>query len=206
MTESTAAVAAAGPVLTNYDFIIGIDKSGSMGTEDCKGKSRWQYVQETACQFARELSKIDSDGLGLVMFGGAHITKEDGVDANRIADAFAKNRPSGSTPLAEGLTACLELAGKSDKKDFIIIFTDGEPDDRAAAKKVIIDAANKQDTDDALTILFIQVGNDAAAGKYLAELDDNLKEAKFDIVDAKTQAEAEAFPSLTDLILHAIND
>lgn len=195
------------PLLTEYDFIICLDKSGSMGEEDMPGgKSRWDYMQETVVQFARDLGKIDSDGLGVVMFGGSTIIKEDGVTVDRIKEIFASNRPGGGTPLAGALSAALELAGKSDKKDFIIIFTDGVPDDRASAAKVIIDASHKQDTDDALTILFVQVGKDAAATKYLQDLDDNLKDAKFDIVDAKTMAEAEKFPSVAALVEHAITD
>lgn len=210
ITESNSlaeAPAVVNPILTEYDFIMVCDKSGSMGEEDCpNGKSRWDYMQETAIQFARDLNKIDSDGLGLVLFSGTSVGKEDGINANRVKEVFANNRPGGSTPLAEALAAALELAGKSDKKDFIIVFTDGVPDDKAAAAKVIVDASNKQDTDDALTFLFIQVGHDAGAAAYLRTLDDDLKGAKFDIVDAKTMAEAEKFPSVADLVLHAIND
>lgn len=87
-----------------------------------------------------------------------------------------------------------------------MVFTDGEPDDKAAAAKVIVDAANRQETDDALTILFIQVGDDVGATNYLRTLDDGLTGAKFDIVDAKTVAEADAFATTADLIVAAIAD
>jgi hypothetical protein len=80
------------------------------------------------------------------------------------------------------------------------------PDDEAAAAKVIRDAANKQETDDALTILFVQVGKDAGAAAYLRKLDDQLTGAKFDIVDAKTMEEAEKFATTAELVAHAIND
>lgn len=193
-------------VLTEYDFIVVVDASGSMETEDVKGRSRWASVQETAEQFTRDLSKLDSDGIGLVVFSGQGVDSYDGVNAAKLAEVFASRRPRSSTPLAEALTAALKLAGKSDKKDFIIVFTDGVPDDQQAAAKVIIDAANRQETDDALTILFVQVGHDSAATAYLRSLDDNLKGAKFDIVDAKTVAEAEAFATTADLVLAAIAD
>jgi Mg-chelatase subunit ChlD len=193
--------------LSEYDFIVVVDKSGSMGTEDMPGgRSRWDYMQETATAFARDLAKIDSDGLGLVLFSGASIVSEDGVGVDRIKAVFDANRPSGGTPLAEALEAALKLAGKSDKKDFIVVFTDGVPDDKSRAAQVIIDASNKQETDDALTILFVQVGKDVAATKYLQDLDDNLKGAKFDIVDAKTMDQVEQFASTAELIVHAIND
>jgi len=193
--------------LSEFDFIVVVDKSGSMGTEDIKGgRSRWNHVQETALQFTREISKIDSDGLGLVLFSGTSIDSYDGVDATKLQQAFDSHKPRGGTPLAEALTAAFQLAGKSDKKDFIIVFTDGVPDDKAAAAKVIVDQANSQANDDDCTILFVQVGYDKDAAAYLQSLDDGLKAAKFDIVDAKTQEEAEQFASTEELIIAAIND
>ncbi len=200
------AVVDATAVLSEYDFIVVIDASGSMGETDMNGRSRWDYMQETAVAFTRDLEKIDADGLGVVMFSGGNVQSFDGVTTDKVKEIFANRQPRSTTPLAEALTSALALAGKSDKKDFIIVFTDGVPDDKAAAAKVIRDAANKQDTDDALTILFVQVGKDAAATAYLKELDDNLKGAKFDIVDAKTIDEAEKFATTAELVLHAIND
>lgn len=192
--------------LSEFDFILAIDASGSMGTTEGNGRSRWANVHETAVAIARTLGKIDSDGLGLVIFGGSNIQSFDGVNAEKIDEVFSHREPMGSTPLAEALQAAIKLAGKSDKKDFIVVFTDGVPNDKAAAAKVIIDQASSQETDDELTILFIQVGNDPQATAYLKSLDDDLTGAKFDIVDAKTQEEAEAFPSIVELIVAAIND
>lgn len=183
-----------------------VDKSGSMGEEDMPGKrSRWDYVQETAVAFTRDICKIDSDGIGLVLFSGASIVAKDNCDVSAVKDVFGSNRPSGGTPLAQALTEAFKLAGKSDKKDFIIVFTDGVPDDKAAAAKVIKDQANSQATDDALTVLFVQVGYDAAATAFLRKLDDDLTGAKFDIVDVKTIDEAEKFSSTLDLVLAAID-
>jgi len=192
--------------LSEYDFIVAVDASGSMGTEDMKGRSRWAYMQETAESFVRDMGKIDSDGIGLVVFSGSNIESFDGVTVDKVSEVFKNRSPRGGTPLAEALTAALKLAGKSDKKDFIIVFTDGVPDDKEAAMRVIREASNKQETDDALTILFVQVGYDADAGRFLKKLDDDLTGCKFDIVDAKTIDEAEKFATTADLIIEAIND
>ena len=204
MTDTTAILAK----LSEYDFVVVVDKSGSMGEPVKAGSSvtRWEAVQESAMTFVRDVEKLDSDGLGLVLFSGSGIVTQDGVTSSNIRDVFAANSPRGGTPLAEALTAALGLAGKSDKKDFIVVFTDGVPDDKSAAADVIVAAANKQETDDALTILFVQVGNDAAASAYLKSLDDDLAGAKFDIVDAKTVAEADAFATTAGLVFAAIND
>lgn len=203
-TQTTAALAK----LSEYDFVVVIDTSGSMGEPEKAGSSRtrWEAVQESALTLVRDVEKLDSDGIGLVLFGGTTIKTFDGVGTAQVREAFANTSPRGGTPLAEALGAALKLAGKSDKKDFILVFTDGVPDNKAAAAQVIVDAANDQATDDALTILFVQVGDDAGATAYLRSLDDELTGAKFDIVDAKTVAEADAFPTTAHLILAAIED
>lgn len=192
--------------LSEFDFVIAIDTSGSMGEPVKAGsnKSRWQAVQESAIAMVRDAEEIDQDGLGLVLFG-SKVESFDGVTVDKAREIFATRAPRGTTPLAEALDACFALAGKSDKKDVIIIFTDGVPDDKAAAAQRIIAKANDQAADDDCTVLFIQVGDDASATAYLQSLDDDLKDAKFDIVDAKTVAEADAFNSTAELVVAAIS-
>lgn len=194
--------------LTEYDFIVAIDTSGSMGEPVKAGSTitRWESVQEAAMTFIRDIEKMDDDGIGLVLFGGSNVQSFDGVNSAKAREAFANNSPRGGTPLAEALSAALNLAGKSAKKDFIIVFTDGVPNDQAAAAQVIRAASNRQESDDALTILFIQVGDDAQATAYLKSLDDSLGGCKFDIVDAKTVVEAEKFSTTADLVIAAIQD
>lgn len=194
--------------LSEYDFIVAIDTSGSMGEPVKAGSpvTRWESVQEAAMTFIRDIEKIDQDGIGLVLFGGSNIKSFDNVTSQVARDVFASASPRGSTPLAEALTAALTLAGKSDKKDFVLVFTDGVPDDRSAAANVIRKASHAQESDDSLTILFVQVGDDRGATAYLESLDNDLSGCKFDIVDAKTVAQAEAFSTTADLVLAAIND
>ena len=192
--------------LSEYDFIVVIDTSGSMGEPVKAGSSitRWEAVQESAMTIIRDVEKLDQDGIGLVLFGGPTIRSYDGVTSEKAREVFAGTSPRGSTPLTDALIAALALAGKSDKKDFVIVFTDGVPDDRASAARVITQAANIQETDDSLTILFVQVGDDRSATAYLKSLDEDLRGAKFDIVDARTVPEVDAFADTIELIAAAI--
>lgn len=195
--------------LSEFDFIVAIDTSGSMGEPVKRGSSqtRWEAVQETAMTIIREIEKIDEDGLGLVLFGGPNVDSFDGVTADKFREIFASRSPRGTTPLAEALTAALKLAGKSDKKDFVIVLTDGEPNSRADAIKVICDQAKAQGKDEDLTFLFVQVGDDAGATAFLQHLDDGLKDKynlPHDIVDVKTVDEVDKFNSSAELILAAI--
>lgn len=203
----TIITSAADAKLSEYDFIVCVDASGSMGEMDCPGnRSRWEYMQESLLAFTRDVEKLDSDGIGLITFGGANVTSNDGVNSGKVKEVFASRSPRGGTPLAEALTAALALANKSNKKAFILVFTDGVPDNEKAAADVIRRQANGQISDEQCTILFVQVGRDAHASQYLKQLDDNLTGAKFDIVDAKTIEEAEKFATTSALVLHAIND
>lgn len=193
--------------LSEYDFVIAIDTSGSMGEPVKAGSStsRWEAAQESFLTMVRDVQKIDQDGLGLVLFG-SKVESFDGVTAEKAREIFASHNPRGSTPLAEALDAAFALAGKSDKKDIIIVLTDGVPDNKTAAAQRIIKQANSQANDDDCTVLFIQVGDDAAASKYLQSLDDDFAGAKFDIVDTKTMAEADAFATTAELVAAAIED
>lgn len=190
--------------LSEYDFVVIVDKSGSMG-EPYKGGTRWSTMQESVMSFVRDIEKLDSDGIDVVELGG-DCRSFVGVNSNNIREMFATMTPRGGTPLSLALEKALQLAGKSEKKDMIVVFTDGVPDDQKAAADVIRRASNKLVNDDDLTIVFIQVGDDKAATAYLKQLDDSLSGAKFDIVDAMTIEEAEKFPTTVDLLMKAIND
>lgn len=194
-------------ILSEYDFIVVADTSGSMAEPVKAGSkvTRMESMQESIRTLIRDLSKIDADGIDMVQLGGS-CASWTGVTEENALNIFKDLQPRGTTPLAEALTEALKLAGKSTKKDFIVVYTDGVPNEMEAVKRVILNQANSQATDDACTILFVQVGDDAGATKFLKELDDNLKGAKFDIVDAKTTAEVDAFASTADLIIAAIND
>jgi Mg-chelatase subunit ChlD len=192
--------------LSEFDFIVVADTSGSMAEVNKAGGSttRWNAMQESIRTLIRDLSQIDTDGIGMVQLGG-NIQSWENVNEENALAIFKDLSPRGGTPLAEALTKAFSMAGKSPKKDMIVVYTDGVPDDAKAVELVIKNQANSQAADEDLTILFVQVGDDASATRFLQGLDDNLKGAKFDIVDAKTVAEVDAFASTAELLLAAID-
>lgn len=204
--NDTATLAALTPeTASEYDFVIGLDASGSMSRPSTRspGKSRWEEAQELIYGLASILHKYDDDGIDIVVFGGQTEVFE-GVTPDKVDEVFTKRSPLGGTPLHEAIAA-IDALNSDGKKAVAIIFTDGEPDSRELAKQAIINAAATKDKDEDFTILFVQIGDDAGAAAYLAELDDSLSEAKFDIVDTISAAEAEKMAPL-DLITKAIND
>lgn len=209
MSETTAAEAAV-IKLSEYDFRILLDCSGSMEepVSASDRRSRWQAMQEEVRSFIRDLAKIDSDGVDLIFFG-ARIEVEEKVNIDNLGQILARYSPRGGTPLGPALVKAFELAKQgtsANKKDMTIVFTDGEPESKEAVEKAIIAQANSQQADDEHTVLIRQIGDDAGTSAWLRKLDDNLKGAKFDIVDCKSYEEAMKFNSTAELCLAAIND
>jgi uncharacterized protein with von Willebrand factor type A (vWA) domain len=201
-------------MLQQRDYTLIIDKSGSMSLKDPSGgKSRWQIMQESALALAAKCEELDPDGLTVYLFSGK-FKRYDNVTSNKVAQIFQENEPSGRTDLAGVLLDATnnyfqrKAAGKTQVNgETILVVTDGEPDDRKAVMKVIIEASRRMDKDEELAISLIQVGNDSDATKFLKILDDELQTAgaKFDIVDTVTIDDMEDM-TLTEVLVNAITD
>lgn len=178
--------------LKKYDFIVLVDKSGSMSTEDCPGgKSRWDYAQENVLAIARECQKYDDNGITVGVFANKLKLYENVTDgAGMLEKIFSENRPGGSTDTAGALDHVIQeyLASDKSKPIICVIITDGTPDDEQALVKVIVNATGKISTREEIGLEFVQIGKDAHAHAFLERLDNNLtaEGAKLDIVNTVT--------------------
>lgn len=194
-------------ILAKRDYVLIIDKSGSMSRPDVNGKSRWESAKESAVALARKCAQFDADGIDLYVFSG-NFKKYSNTTPDKVEQIFNENDPMGSTALHLVLQDALSCYFTNKAKPVtILVLTDGEPDDRAAVSKVIIDSSKKMDSDEEVAISFIQVGKDPSARAFLKSLDDDLQQngAKFDIVDTVTFDEMDNM-TLNEVLLNAIND
>jgi len=201
-------------MLEQRDYTLIIDKSGSMSLRDqLGGKSRWEVMQESTLALASKCEELDPDGITVYLFSG-RFKRYDNVTSSKVAQIFKENEPSGRTDLASVLQDATnnyfqhKAAGQAKPNgETILVVTDGEPDDRKAVMKVIIEASRRIERDEELAISFIQVGMDVQATKFLKVLDDELQGAgaKFDIVDTVTMDDMEDM-TLTEVLLNAITD
>ncbi|MCC5656258.1 VWA domain-containing protein [Nostoc sp. XA010] len=201
-------------MMSDRDYTLIIDKSGSMSTPDqVGGRSRWDIAQESTLALARKAEQFDPDGITVYLFSG-RFKRYDDVTSAKVAQIFLENDPSGTTNLAGVLQDALnnyfqrKAAGKSKPNgETILVITDGEPDDRKAVFEAIIHATRQMERDEELGISIIQVGSDAQATKFLKALDDQLQSvgAKFDICDTVTLDDLEEM-SLVDVLTNAITD
>ncbi|MBE9202468.1 VWA domain-containing protein [Synechocystis salina LEGE 06099] len=201
-------------VIENRDYTLMIDKSSSMATaDDPNGPTRWEIAQASTIALAQKCEAIDPDGITVYLFSG-RFRRYDNVTAQKVAYIYANNEPMGRTDLASALKDGLDnffqrrQAGqtKPNGETFLII-TDGEPTDRKAVIRLILEASQKIDRDEELGISLIQVGNDKKATAFFQALDDQLQAAgaKFDIVDTVTMEDMQGM-SLSDVLLKAITD
>ncbi|MCX7594693.1 MAG: VWA domain-containing protein [Fischerella sp.] len=201
-------------MVSDRDYTLIIDKSGSMSTPDqMGGKSRWEIAQESTLALARKCEQFDPDGITVYVFSG-RFKRYDNVTSAKVAQIFMENDPAGTTNLAGVLQDATnnyfqrKKAGKTKPNgETILAITDGEPDDRKAVFEVIINASRQMERDEELGISIIQVGSDPQATKFLKALDDQMQSvgAKFDICDTITLDDMEDM-SLTDVLMNAVTD
>ncbi|MBD1928799.1 VWA domain-containing protein [Trichocoleus sp. FACHB-90] len=201
-------------MVENRDYTLIIDKSGSMSLIDQPGsKSRWVVMQESTLALASKCEEFDPDGITIYLFA-SRFKRYDNVTASKVMQIFRENEPSGRTDLAgvlqDATNSYFQRKATGQTKpngETILVVTDGEPDDRKAVMKVIIEASRRMDRDEELAISFIQVGADAQASKFLKVLDDELQSAgaKFDICDTVTIDDMEDM-TLTEVLINAIID
>lgn len=189
-----------------YDYILCVDQSGSMGEASLRmeGRTRWNEAEEFTEGLARFAETVDDDGLTVIKFNSTAKTY-DGVKADAVKDLFTKNSPGGSTNLAAALEAAFTKKFSTNKKAIIFVLTDGIPDSQTAVEKSIINAANKLEDSSQINLVFVQIGDDPSAAKFLDHLDNELTgKAKYDIVNSMDRTQAESL-TMAQLMYQAVN-
>lgn len=176
------------------NFIFGMDVSASMQTKDCPNNtSRIDYLKEKVIVFANEASKWDEDGIDILTFG-QKVTPHRNVTAEKASDIIGGLKANeGMTDTAGVIREAYKLH-KDGKYAQTVLFlaTDGEPSDRGAVKSAIIEISKDLKDEHEFAISFLTVGNiDPSLKAFLTALDDDLKDAAYDIVDVKALEEVD---------------
>jgi hypothetical protein len=194
-------------VLAGRDYVLIVDKSGSMSTPDCHGKTRWSAAKESSEALARKCAEFDPDGIDIYVYANT-FKKYPNTTSDNVRRIFEENEPNGGTALDLVLKDAFDCYFADKKRPVtILVITDGEPNDKNAVSNLIINTSKRLEKDEEIAISFLQVGQDAVAGAYLKSLDDDLMKegAKFDIVDTVTFDQMDNM-TLTEVLINAIND
>lgn len=201
--------------LANRDYVLVLDKSGSMEEKDTpSGQTRWAYAKESVMAITNKISELDPDGITVIPFAGSFRVHENATPGN-VKAILDEHSPMGATVLAPVLKAVFadynkrKAAGQTKANgEMLLVVTDGQPADEGDVAKAIVAFGNGlANADDEYGISFLQIGKDPSATRFLKKLDDDLTSmgAKYDIVDTKTIEEVEQV-GLTEALIAALND
>jgi hypothetical protein len=196
------------------DYVLAIDISGSMNTEDCPGDtSRWHDAAEGAIAFAECIERLDPDGIDICLFNNKMQWFKNAT-AQVVRDIFANHSPNGGTLLAPVFRTALDNYFQHRTRPVtIVVVTDGCPQDKAEVMSTIVSASKRlkraDGVDADIGITFIQIGYDRHASAFLKELDDDLQSSygcPFDIVDTVPMNEVAQRGGIKQVLINAVND
>lgn len=198
--------------LSDHDVILLVDKSWSMGTNDCPtphfmtGKlgaflnmaasqsddriSRWEWCLAQTSQMAKQTEYVLAQGFSVILFDG-RFNIYPHVNAKQLKKIFSDNDPGGSTKLEGPLSATFSdyfqriTSGGKTKPLVIGIITDGCPTHPDEVRQTIASATRRMKNPDEITLVFFMVGEHDRKGEefvYRASHDLQNDGARFNIV------------------------
>ena len=184
-------------------YVLLIDKSGSMQTPDRDGGKRgdrWGAAEKAVKGLIDAMFKNDMDHkVPTYLFGHNVETIGELTDSEQVMLLFKEHGPDGrNTNLTDALTTALEDHIGTKRNNYevvpgttIVVITDGAPNYEDRVKRVIQEYANPANgyikNDEELAITFIQIGDDSGATAFLKEMDRGwtFDGKKWDICDTK---------------------
>ncbi len=184
-------------------YVLLIDKSGSMGTRDQDGGARgtrWGAAQKATEMLIGKMFEYDMDHkVPVYLFGDKIETIGELTDVKQVMQLFDQHYPDGgSTNLAGALTTALaDHLGKARDNykvvpgTTVVVITDGQPDSESAVEDILKHYADPKSkfiaNDEELAVSFIQIGDDKGATTFLERMDKGFmfEGRKMDICDTK---------------------
>jgi len=162
------------------DYSVLVDASSSMRTIDrhilCQSdqqQDRWNQAREVLEFLVPEVVKRDEDGISLYFFSTGYRKFTHVNSSDVVKEKFSSTRPKGGTQLADALKDAV-IPDNRGRPETILVITDGAPEKRRAVEKVLLNASEATEYSDDLRVVFVQVGFDAEASRWLSTLDARL--------------------------------
>ncbi len=172
-------------LLSQYDFTLVVDHSGSMLEPSGDSGSKMQWVQGAISDFCDFLDKHGGARANLVTFNAKHETFNS-ISSSQVMREVSCLDAEGGTNLGDPLQEAIDMTKNKGKRQMIIVMTDGMPNLGPSVEQTIINTANSMRQNGDMVISILEVGKDTAGGREIARLDNLTAEgARYDIVDAK---------------------
>lgn len=177
-------------VLSKYDVVIVLDKSGSMDERDCPGgMSRWDWCRDQMMSLTAQISSVFRTGITVALYSSDYDIFRN-VDLGYVTRIFGENSPSGGTYTGKVMEAVFDdyfarrASNPNTRKLLVQVVTDGDPSDKGNLIAAISRASQMINSPGEITVNFLQIGHEEAGARTLAKLDSDMASegAKFDIV------------------------
>ena len=206
-----------GSPLENRDYTVIVAKTAANVLPTLPGAHSWAAAHDAVLALVSKCEELDPDGITLYISSkhdsSGSFKQYKRVTPDKLGQFFEANYPPESLNLLDGLQTALDdyferkATGQTKPNgEIIIVLLDGEPRDRMAIVKAIVNTTQKMEHAHELGISFAQIGSDPIATGFLTALDEDLRSkagAKFDIVSTRA-LETIGNDGLTDFLLDAI--
>jgi hypothetical protein len=192
--------------LRDYDVIIFLDCSGSMG-EGIRSENmrKWDWASRNIRDFNGKFNDAVKRNITLVTFNDKFKVMPNCTPAD-LESVFAHREPEGGTDLAQPLESIIDerLRELEKRPCVIVVLHDGINDNEDRVQRILERTARQLFSPGKIFITFIQIGDDPAGSE-------NLKEMEAVNVGGKELVKAELFDDirktgLANVIAQAIHD
>eukprot|EP00611_Tribonema_gayanum_P009500 TRINITY_DN192_c0_g1_i2.p1 TRINITY_DN192_c0_g1~~TRINITY_DN192_c0_g1_i2.p1 ORF type:complete len:285 (+),score=41.52 TRINITY_DN192_c0_g1_i2:96-857(+) len=175
-------------------YVLIVDRSGSMSNPDGSGKTRWDSAGAAVEKMVDTIFHYDVDHtVPLYVFDSEVIFVGELTSPAQVKQVFREFGPRGSTGLDKALHEALSTYAGTKRPNYevvpgttFIVLLDGGADDEEAVLRTIryfADPANRFIANHTqIAISFVQIGDDPNAERFLKRLDDTVEP---DICDTK---------------------
>lgn len=171
----------------NKEYIFLGDISGSMGTTDCSGQTRFKYMLEKFKLFINQACEFDEHSAADIVLFGEKVYSFDKVKPENIDANLNNVNLEGFTNLHLAIEKAFTIhkqAKRDCKKEdkvhpgtVFFVFTDGEPTNRKAVKEQLKRIIDDIESEDEIQIVLIIVGRpNSELMKWLNSIHDELED------------------------------
>ena len=180
-------------------YVILIDRSGSMKLPDGFMKTRWDSARKVVTKIIDSVFEYDTDGrVPVYLFDDQVEFLGECTNSSHVKGVFESYGPRGTTDLAQCLDVAMKTHSGNRRPDYsvvpgttYVVVLDGTTDNNSAVKDIIRHYADPAsgyiENHTQIGISFVQVGSDPGATSFLKDLDDGI-EGVPDIVDTKSDS------------------
>jgi len=219
MSQTTSALTDSS-LLENRDYTVILARTATDPAHHPPGFAQlWDAAQSSVLKLVQHCEAFDPDGITLYVSccgeeGVCQFQKYEQVTSANLTRIIQENYPPDAVNLKLAIDAALtdyftrKAAGSAKTNgEMILVLLDGEPSDRLAIGRAIVEASQKIERDEELGIGFVQIGQDPMAQGFFRALDNNLKTAgaKFDIVHTQILETIQP-DSLTSFLMSVLTD